>query len=86
MKLDPCPLDPKHAARAYLSGALTREEAAEFEQHFIGCPRCGDQFQFTTQFVTAVQRVAQRMGTVVAETRPRVVNPKLEFCAARSSE
>jgi anti-sigma factor RsiW len=61
MDIERCAPNPKVTASAYLSGALKPAEAAQFEDHFIGCPRCGDSLQFTKHFVIAVQHSAERL-------------------------
>jgi anti-sigma factor RsiW len=65
MMVNRCPVDPDEVADAYLLGTLPREQQAAFEEHYIGCPRCGDRLQFTEEFIGAVQRVAVRLGTCV---------------------
>ena len=77
MEVDRCFLDPEKTARAYLSGTLSDTEAARFEDHFVGCPRCGDRLQFTKHFAIALGHVGERLqgilGALVeqgAEQRP----------------
>jgi len=64
-----CPVDPDAIAEAYLQGALAREEAAAFEEHYLGCPRCSDRLQFTRQFVAAVQRTIRSMSEGLRRSR-----------------
>jgi hypothetical protein len=62
MIVDRCPVDRDEIAEAYLLGTLPKERQAAFEEHFIGCPQCGDRLQFTEEFVSAVRRVAAGLG------------------------
>ena len=59
-----CPSDPKATARLYLEGRLPQAEAAAFEAHFICCPQCSDQLQFTDKFIRAVRRTATGLQPV----------------------
>jgi hypothetical protein len=61
LQFDLCPPDPESISERYLAAALTSAEAAAFESHFIGCPRCSERLQFTPQFVSAVQRATERL-------------------------
>jgi hypothetical protein len=63
MDADRCTPNPKATARAYVSGVLTPAEAAEFEDHFLGCLRCSEPLQFTKHFAIAVQHSAERLRT-----------------------
>ena len=62
---DPCPVDSEAVAKAYLSGTLPAEQKAAFEEHYIGCPKCGDRLQFTEAFVLAVRNAAARLSPVL---------------------
>jgi len=66
MIVDRCPVDPDEIAESYLLGTLPKERRAAFEEHFIGCPQCGDRLQFTEEFVSAVRRVAAALGVAQA--------------------
>ena len=61
MVVDRCPLDPDAVAEAYLLGTLPPEQRRAFEEHYIGCPLCGDRLQFTEHFVLAVRRATARL-------------------------
>jgi hypothetical protein len=61
MIVDRCPVDPDVIAEAYRRGLLPKAQQAAFEEHYIGCPNCGDRLQFTQEFVLAVRRVAARL-------------------------
>jgi hypothetical protein len=71
MIVDRCPVDPDEIAEAYLLGTLPKERQAAFEEHFIGCPQCGDRLQFTEEFVSAVRRVAAGLGVAQAASGAR---------------
>ena len=62
-----CPSDPKATAKCYLEGSLSPSETAAFEAHFICCPQCSDQLQFTDKFIRAVRRTATRLQPVSAQ-------------------
>ena len=67
MIADHCPVNPDAVAEAYLLGTLPKGQQAAFEEHYIGCPRCGDRLQFTEEFVLAVRRVAASLGSRTSE-------------------
>ena len=56
--IDRCPEDPGATARDYLLGLLPADEAADFEAHYLGCPRCSEPLQFTGRFIAAYEKAA----------------------------
>lgn len=61
---DRCPVNSDAVAEAYLRGTLPAEQRIAFEEHYIGCPKCGERLQFTEVFVLAVRRAAARLSPV----------------------
>jgi anti-sigma factor RsiW len=86
MIVDSCPVRPDEIAEAYLLGTLPKERRAAFEEHFIGCPQCGDRLQFTEEFVLAVRRVAAGMGVARAANSAKwaPVTPTLSALGGRA--
>lgn len=61
---DPCPANSELVAKAYLNGTLPEDQKAAFEEHYIGCPKCGERLQFTEAFILAVRNAAARLSPV----------------------
>jgi anti-sigma factor RsiW len=58
------PVDPEgcpsaETAEDYLRGTLTPADAAEFEDHYITCPKCADALEDTERFTTAMRKAAR---------------------------
>jgi len=67
MEVVRCPADLDETVEAYLLDKLAEEQSLAFEEHFLGSPRCSDRLQFTHEFITAVNHVAERLrGTDAA--------------------
>jgi hypothetical protein len=60
--LHSCPEDPRSTADRYLFGLMPARERADFEEHFLACPRCSERLQFTDRFIEAYRRAAERMS------------------------
>lgn len=56
-----CPPDPDATAEAYLTGGLSQQEIAAYEEHYLGCPCCAERLQFIENFVLALRRAAERL-------------------------
>jgi hypothetical protein len=58
---DQCPADPEGTAEAYLLDTLPPDEAREFEDHYVTCPRCTMLLEDTAQYIVAMKEAAQRV-------------------------
>jgi anti-sigma factor RsiW len=61
--LDPlqCPDNTEDVAEAYILGALTAEQAAVFEDHYLGCDACATVLYKTADFVDAMNAAAKKV-------------------------
>jgi hypothetical protein len=53
-----CSPNPDETAEAYCMSRLSRVEARQFEEHFLGCPRCAEEVVRTWEFIESFRRAA----------------------------
>jgi len=56
-------IEDHHIADRYLSGKLSIEERARFEEHFVDCPECLDRLQTIDHFSAGLRTVAAEEAT-----------------------
>src|SRR5262245_48328088 len=56
-------IEDHHIADRYLSGKLSIEERARFEEHFVDCPECLDRLQTIDNFSAGLRTVAAEEAT-----------------------
>jgi len=65
-----CPKNGTDTAESYCLGWLSVEEAAEFEEHYIGCTSCAalvaEAYQYTAAMKTAARQFEGEFATLGA--------------------
>jgi anti-sigma factor RsiW len=56
-----CPPDQEAVAEAYLIGALPKEQATAFEDHFAACNSCATVLQRTAEYVDAMRAAGRKL-------------------------
>jgi hypothetical protein len=62
-------VEEHHVADRYLMGRLPEPEAAEFEEHYLGCPQCLDRLELVEPMQEGFKRVAEEDLARLAATR-----------------
>jgi anti-sigma factor RsiW len=56
-----CPPNAEETADLYCLGTLSASEAAAFEEHYVGCPRCAEAIAAADDYVRAMRTAAERL-------------------------
>lgn len=64
---DQCPEHAEDVAEAYILGTLTVEQAATFEDHYLGCDACATLLYQAADYADAMHAAAKRVRSEATE-------------------